>query len=135
LAGIAVVVAASGCGSTTPTAPDQRNVTYSTTDLTVGTGPEATTGKTVTVQYTGWLYSDSAPDHKGMQFDANMFSFVLGENTVIKGFEMAVTGMKIGGTRRAIIPPSLAYGAAGNAAAKIGPNAALVFEISLVNVL
>jgi FKBP-type peptidyl-prolyl cis-trans isomerase FkpA len=128
------LVAASGCGSSMPTAPDQSPVAYSATDLTVGTGTEATAGKTVTVQYVGWRYSESVPDHKGTQFDANMFSFVLGENTVIKGFEMAVTGMKIGGTRRAIIPPSLAYGTAGNPAVNIDPNATLVFDITLLNV-
>jgi FKBP-type peptidyl-prolyl cis-trans isomerase FkpA len=128
------LVAACGCGSSSPTAPDQSSVLYSTTDLTVGTGTEATARKTVTVQYVGWRYSESAPDHKGTQFDASMFSFVLGENTVIKGFEMAVTGMRVGGTRRAIIPPSLAYGTAGNPAANIAPNATLVFEITLSDV-
>jgi FKBP-type peptidyl-prolyl cis-trans isomerase len=59
---------------------------------------------------------------------------VVGQNTVIKGLEMAVIGTKIGGTRRAIIPPSLAYGTAANPAAKIPGNAALVFDIALLDV-
>jgi len=132
--GTLLLVAAYGCSSSTPAGPDQSNVAYSTTDLKLGSGTEATTRKTVTVKYVGWLYDESAPDHKGTQFDANMFSFVLGDNTVIKGFEMTVTGMKIGGARRAVIPPSLAYGTAGNPAANIGPNATLVFEITLLDV-
>ena len=53
---------------------------------------------------------------------------------MIKGLEMAVIGTKIGGTRRAIIPPSLAYGTAANPAAKIPGNAALVFDIALLDV-
>jgi FKBP-type peptidyl-prolyl cis-trans isomerase FkpA len=129
-----VLAVAFGCDRAMPTAPDQGNVAYSTTDITVGAGMEAAAGKAVTVRYVGWLYSDSAPDHKGSQFDASTFSFVVGENTVIKGLEMAVTGMKNGGMRRAIIPPSLAYGTAGNLAAKIPANATLVFEISLMDV-
>jgi FKBP-type peptidyl-prolyl cis-trans isomerase FkpA len=135
LIGLLLLVAAYSCGSSTPAGPDQSNVPYSATDLNLGSGTEATARKTVTVKYVGWLYDESAPDHKGTQVDANMFSFVLGDNTVIQGFEMAVTGMKIGGTRRAVIPPSLAYGTAGNPAAKIGPNATLVFDITLLDVL
>jgi FKBP-type peptidyl-prolyl cis-trans isomerase len=106
-------------------------VAYSQVDLTVGTGAEATAGKTVTVQYIGWLYSETGADHKGAQFDAGQLPpFVVGGGTLIRGFEMAVTGMKVGGVRRAIIPPSLAYGSAGNGGT-IPPNAAVVFEILL----
>jgi FKBP-type peptidyl-prolyl cis-trans isomerase FkpA len=129
---IALLAASAGCdfGKTTaPTAPDQTNVPYSQTDLTIGTGVEATAGSTVTVQYGAWLYSDTAPDHKGTQLDANTASFVLGANQVIKGFDQGVTGMKVGGTRRVIIPPSLAYGSTGYQS--IPPNAALVFDIAL----
>jgi FKBP-type peptidyl-prolyl cis-trans isomerase FkpA len=114
-----------------PTAPDQSNVPYSQTDLTVGTGAEATTGSTATVQYGAWLYSDTASDHKGTQIDANTVSFVVGTTPpqVIPGFDMGVTGMKVGGTRRVICPPSLAYGSTGYQT--IPPNAALVFDIGL----
>jgi FKBP-type peptidyl-prolyl cis-trans isomerase FkpA len=130
---IVILAAACACGSSSPIAPDQSNVAFSTTDLTVGTGTEATAGKTVSVQYALWLYSDTAADHKGSSLQSGALPpFVLGTNQVIPGFDMAVTGMKIGGTRRAIIPPSLAYGSAGNP--PIPPNAALVFEIGLTNV-
>jgi FKBP-type peptidyl-prolyl cis-trans isomerase FkpA len=116
-----------------PTAPEQSSAGYSTNDLTLGTGTEATTGRTATVRYVGWLYSVSAPDHKGGQFDAGTFSFTIGAHSVIQGFEMAVNGMKVGGTRRAVIPPSLAYGTSGNPAANIGPDATLVFDITLID--
>jgi FKBP-type peptidyl-prolyl cis-trans isomerase len=128
-----VVTAACDFGSNaTPTAPDQSNVAYSTTDLTVGTGTEAISGSTASVQYGAWLYSDSAPDHKGTGLEQNSFSFVVGANQVIKGFDQGVQGMKVGGTRRVIVPPSLAYGSTGYQ--QIPPNAALVFDIALTNV-
>ncbi|MEO6239502.1 MAG: FKBP-type peptidyl-prolyl cis-trans isomerase [Vicinamibacterales bacterium] len=133
LPALLVVAAACNNGSSSPTAPDQSAIPYSQVDLTVGTGAEAAVGKAATVQYAGWLYSDTGPDHKGTQFDAGSLApFVIGSNTLIKGFEMAVTGMKVGGIRRAVIPPSLAYGATGSSS--IPPNAALVFEILLGNV-
>ena len=132
---LALFVLAAACnnGSSSPTAPDQRAIPYSQVDLTVGTGAEAAVGKSATVQYAGWLYSDTGPDHKGAQFDAGQLApFVIGSNTLIKGFDMAVSGMKVGGIRRAVIPPSLAYGSTGSSS--IPPNAALVFEILLGNV-
>jgi FKBP-type peptidyl-prolyl cis-trans isomerase FkpA len=132
LAATGVLVAASACGSKSPVAPDQSNVAFSTTDLTVGTGADATAGKTATVQYNAFFYSDTAADHKGAQFDSGTFPFVLGANQVIRGFDMAVTGMKVGGTRRAVVPPSLAYGTTGSG--PVPPNAALVFDIALTNV-
>jgi FKBP-type peptidyl-prolyl cis-trans isomerase FkpA len=133
---LSLLFATAGCnnGSSSPTAPDQSAVAYSQTDLTVGTGTEATVGTTATVQYGGWLYSDTAADHKGAQFDASSFAYLVGGGTLIKGFDMAVTGMKVGGIRRVIMPPSLAYGATGNSAGTIPPNAALVFDILLGNV-
>jgi len=131
-AALALVVTASGCGSSSPVAPDQSSVAYSQTDFTIGTGAEATAGKTATVQYAGWLYSETGVDKKGAQFEANVHTFVLGGNQVIKGFDTGVTGMRVGGTRRVIIPPSLAYGASGNG--PIPPNTAVVFDLALTNV-
>jgi FKBP-type peptidyl-prolyl cis-trans isomerase FkpA len=131
---IGLLLVAAGCnngGGSSPTAPDQSAVAYSQTDLTVGTGAEAVVGTTATVQYGGWLYSETAADHKGAQFGADQFSFVVGGGTLIKGFDMGVTGMKVGGIRRVIIPPSLAYGAQGNSNGTIPPNAAIVFDILL----
>src|SRR6476469_1902465 len=129
---IALVVALAACASACdfgkvsgPTAPDQSNVAYSQTDLTIGTGATAIAGTTATVAYGAWLYSETTADHKGAQVDSSQITFLLGANQVIKGFEQGVTGMKEGGTRRVIVPPSLAYGSAGNQS--IPPNAALVF--------
>jgi len=133
---LVLLVAASGCdfGSTSPTAPDQSSVVYSQTDVTIGTGAEATAGKTANVQYALWLYSETAADKKGTQLQASQFSYVVGSTTIIKGFDMGVTGMKVGGVRRIIVPPALAYGTAGNNDGTIKPNAALVFEITLAGV-
>jgi len=133
---LVLLVGTAGCdfGTATLTSPDQSAVPYSQADLTVGTGTEATGGRTASVQYTGWLYSDTGVDHKGTQFDTGQFAYVVGSTSIIKGFDMGVTGMKVGGTRRVTMPPSLAYGATGNSTGSIKPNAALVFDITLVNV-
>ena len=123
------------CGDS-PTTPGL-NIPYSQTDLTVGTGTEATNGKTVRVYYTGWLYSTTATDNKGGVFDSNLtgvgFSFIVGGGGVIKGFEQGVVGLKVGGKRRLILPPELAYGSQGSGSA-IPPNATLIFEIELLGV-
>jgi FKBP-type peptidyl-prolyl cis-trans isomerase FkpA len=132
----ALLVGAAGCdfGSSSPTAPDQTGVAYSQTDLTVGTGTEATVGSTAAVQYALWLYSDTGTDHKGTQLQSGQFSYRVGDGSLIKGFDMGVTGMKVGGVRRITVPPSLAYGTTGNSDGSIKPNAALVFEILLAGV-
>ncbi len=101
------------------------------TDLVVGSGPEATTGSTVSVNYVGAL-----PD--GTVFDASAnhggaFTFPLGAGQVIRGWDEGVKGMKVGGKRLLVIPPTLAYGnqAVGGV---IPANATLVFEVELVSV-
>ena len=125
-----------GCGDDSPTGPSL-GIPFSATDITVGTGTEATTGKTVRVYYTGWLYSTTATDNKGGVFDSNTtglgFSFTIGQGTVIKGWDQGVPGMKVGGKRRLIIPPELGYGTAGSGAVIPG-NATLIFEIELLGV-
>ena len=133
---LVLLVGAAGCdfGTSSPTAPDQTAVAYSQTDLTVGTGAEATPGTTASVQYALWLYSDTGADKKGAQIQQSQFAYVVGSTSIIKGFDMGVTGMKVGGVRRIIIPPSLAYGTTGNSDGTIKPNAALVFEILLAGV-
>lgn len=100
-------------------------------DLKVGTGAEAVAGKTVTVNYTGWLTD-------GTKFDSSLdsgqpFSFVLGTGYVIPGWDQGVAGMKVGGKRRLTVPPALGYGANG-AGGVIPPNATLVFDVELLNV-
>jgi FKBP-type peptidyl-prolyl cis-trans isomerase FkpA len=123
-----------GCGSVTPVAPDQTSVQYSQVDLVVGGGAQAVPGSNATVTYSGWLYSETAADHKGTLFGGGTFSFVVGAGSVIPGFDQGVNGMQVGGTRRLTVPPSLAYGDQGNAQAGIPANAALVFEVTLNSV-
>jgi FKBP-type peptidyl-prolyl cis-trans isomerase len=114
-------------GATEVTMPD--GLQY--TDDQIGTGAEATTGKTAVVHYTGWLMD-------GTKFDSSVdrnqpFSFPLGAGQVIKGWDEGVVGMKVGGKRTLIIPPALGYGARG-AGGVIPPNATLKFEVQLLDV-
>jgi FKBP-type peptidyl-prolyl cis-trans isomerase len=104
-------------------------------DTVVGDGKEAAAGNHVDVHYTGWLYDDNAPDHKGQKFDSSLdrgqlFSFPLGAGHVIKGWDEGVAGMKIGGKRTLIIPSEMGYGPRG-AGGVIPPNATLVFDVEL----
>ena len=127
-----------GGGSSSPTSPTQPSAPYSQTDLRAGTGAEATSGKRLTVNYTGWLYDPTQPEQKGRQFDTSVgrqpFAFTLGAGQVIRGWDQGVAGMKVGGQRRLVIPPELAYGSAGAGGGAIPPNATLVFDIELVDV-
>ena len=121
-----------GCGSSSPTSPSA-NVPFSTVDLRVGTGAEAALGSRATVNYSGWLYNSGGVDNKGTRFDAGTLpSFTVGQG-VITGFSQGTVGMRVGGLRRVIIPPSLGYGAAGRSPS-IPPNATLIFEIELVSI-
>ena len=101
------------------------------TDRTVGGGTEATSGREVTVHYTGWL-------ENGKKFDSSVdrgqpFSFPLGAGRVIKGWDEGVAGMKVGGKRTLTIPANLGYGARG-AGGVIPPNATLIFDVELPGV-
>ena len=100
-------------------------------DLVVGTGPEAKKGQTVSVHYTGWLTDgkkfDSSKDH------GKPFSFALGRGQVIQGWDEGVVGMKVGGRRKLIIPPALAYKDQGSPPT-IPPNATLIFTVELLAV-
>lgn len=125
-----LTVAACGGGSDTPTAPSA-NVPFSTIDVRVGTGAEANTGRLATVKYAGYYYSATAAENKGSGFDDGSFQFTVGSG-VIAGFSQGVIGMRVGGLRRVIIPPSLGYGA--QAYNGIPGNSTLVFDIELVAV-
>jgi FKBP-type peptidyl-prolyl cis-trans isomerase FkpA len=120
-----------------PKAP-AANPGFTRTDLQVGTGREAQKGKGVSVHYTGWLYDPTQPGMKGRMFDSSkqrgQFDFVLGVGQVIPGWDQGFDGMKIGGRRRLIIPPSLAYGVDGAGGGIIPPNATLIFEMELLDV-
>ena len=111
-------------------------------DVQVGTGETASAGQQVSVHYTGWLWEAdaSAPEggRHGAKFDSSKdrgqpFGFALGAGQVIAGWDQGVAGMKVGGTRRLLIPASLGYGARG-AGGVIPPNATLLFEVDLLSV-
>lgn len=107
-------------------------------DSSLGSGKIAIKGKKVKVNYTGWLYDPSKPMGRGQQFDTSVgrepFTFTLGAGEVIKGWDEGFENMKVGGKRKLIIPAELAYGRAG-AGSVIPPNAVLMFEVELVDVL
>jgi peptidylprolyl isomerase len=100
------------------------------TDLVVGDGAEAVAGETVVVNYRGTLAN-------GTEFDSSYgrgpFSFPLGGGRVIQGWDEGVAGMKVGGKRKLVIPPDLAYGERG-AGGVIPPNATLTFEVELLRI-
>ena len=102
------------------------------TDITVGDGAEATSGSTVSVHYVGVAFST------GEEFDASWnrgepFDFPLGAGRVIKGWDMGVAGMKVGGRRKLVIPPHLGYGSRG-AGGAIKPGETLIFVVDLLAV-
>lgn len=133
---LATSLSAAACGgnnSTSPSTATPPSAAYSQTDLREGAGATATPGRTVMVSYTGWLYDPTKIESKGAQFDTSTnFQFVLGAGRVIQGWDQGVVGMKVGGQRRLIIPPNLAYG--GTAVGSIPPNSTLVFDVMLLAV-
>ena len=101
-------------------------------DLQLGTGPAAAKGSKVKVHYTGWLLEE------GTKFDSSLdrnepLEFTLGAGDVIKGWELGVAGMKVGGKRQLRIPPELAYGYRGQPPS-IPRNAYLIFDVELLDV-
>jgi len=129
-----------------PPQPQAPEAALLVTDLVMGVGDEALPGMIVIVHYTGWLYDPGAKDFRGIQFDSSRergqpLSFPLGAGRVIRGWEQGIPGMKIGGTRRLVIPPELAYGSrcvekypGSGGGCVIPPNSTLLFEIELLAV-
>jgi FKBP-type peptidyl-prolyl cis-trans isomerase len=139
---IAITAACSGKSEAPPasaSAPAANAVTsLQTATLKPGTGATVGGGQIAVVQYTGWLYEAGAADHKGKQFDSSRnagqpFKFPVGTGSVIKGWDQGVAGMKVGESRRLVIPPDLAYGDSG-AGGVIPPGATLVFDVELVGI-
>jgi FKBP-type peptidyl-prolyl cis-trans isomerase FkpA len=132
---LAAACAVTASCSDSPNAPSS-SAPYSQVDLLVGTGQAAATGNILTVNYSGWLYDPAKPDNKGLLFDTSIgkdpFVFTLGTASVIQGWDQGLVGMKTGGIRRLVVPPSLGYGSVRNFS--IPPYATLVFEIELIGV-
>lgn len=106
------------------------------TDHVVGKGRVAEAGSTVTIHYTGWLYSPTSPKQRGSKFDSSVDStpyvFKLGAGAVIKGWDEGVRGMRVGGKRTLVVPASMGFGKDG-----LGPvpsTANLLFDIELMDV-
>jgi FKBP-type peptidyl-prolyl cis-trans isomerase len=109
-------------------------------DIAPGSGRTVVPHAAILVNYTGWLYDGCKPDFKGAEFDssrnrATPFGFMVGAGRVIKGWDEGVIGMHEHEAKRLlIIPPDKAYGEKG-AGDRIPPNAALVFEIEMVQIV
>lgn len=101
-------------------------------DTVVGTGQEVKAGATVSVHYTGAVASTGEVFQSSKDFGTNPITFPLGN--VIKGWTDGIPGMKIGGTRRLVIPAALAYGATPPPGSGIPANADLVFDVELIAV-
>ena len=125
--------AAAGCNDGTPTSPAP---IFEQTDLRAGSGVPAASGNKVSVYYTGWIYDADRPEQKGLQFEtnigaANPLTFTLGVGQVIAGWDSGILNQRVGGLRRLVIPPSLAYG--GTRRGPIPANATLIFEVELIS--
>jgi FKBP-type peptidyl-prolyl cis-trans isomerase FkpA len=134
----ALAISASGCGGgddspTAPSLPPTGTAPYSQTDLRVGTGTEAQASSNITVNYTGWLYSNTAADNKGNVFDSGrLTNYPLSQ--LIAGWRQGIPGMRVGGVRRLVIPPELAYGSSTPDPRVMPPNATLLFEVELISI-
>jgi FKBP-type peptidyl-prolyl cis-trans isomerase FkpA len=132
---VLLLCAIAACGSDSSSTAPTSSAPYSQVDLVVGTGATAAAGRTTTVTYALWLYDSSKSDGKGTSIPQSSapYSFVLGTGAVIAGWDQGVAGMKVGGQRRLIIPPNLAYGA-NSPGGGIPANATLLFDITLLGV-
>ena len=132
-----LLAACGGGGSDTPAIAPVGPSVLQTSDSLVGAGAVAANGNTLTIHYTGWLYSSTAANYRGTQFDTSVgkqpFQFKLGAGTVIAGFDQGLVGMRVGGTRVLIIPGAMGYGAAG-VPGLIPANSGLVFSVELLAV-
>lgn len=110
-----------------------------TEELRPGVGQTALPGMQVVVHYTGWIYQADALGFRGRKFDSSRdrsqpFSLRLGEGRVIAGWEQGLPGMQVGGLRRLVIPPQLAFGDRNIGNGLIPPGSTLVFEVELLAV-
>ena len=101
-------------------------------EVKVGTGPSPTKRQWLAVHYEGYLTDGTLFDSSRKR--GQPFRFTFGMGVVIKGWDEGLASMKVGGVRRLVLPPDLAYGAAGAPGGKIPPNATLVFDIELLEI-
>jgi FKBP-type peptidyl-prolyl cis-trans isomerase len=135
--GVVLMLSPAGKNASQPnqTNQEKKTVTPDTTGLVItdeviGTGAEATTGSTISVNYLGTLTDGTKFDSS---YDRNEpFEFKLGAGQVIAGWDQGFAGMKVGGKRKLVIPPSLGYGASANGS--IPANSTLIFEVELLDV-
>jgi peptidylprolyl isomerase len=116
-----------------PSTSNSKNMSEITTpsglkyvDVKVGDGATPETGQSIKVKYAGTL-------ENGQKFDSGTFDFRVGTGEVIKGWDEGLITMKVGGSRKLIIPPDLGYGARG-AGNVIPPNATLLFDVELLKI-
>jgi peptidylprolyl isomerase len=123
------LIATARAEEATVTAPEGLKIE----DTKIGEGASPAPGQICVMHYTGWLYQNGV---KGAKFDSSVdrgepFEFPIGTGRVIKGWDLGVAGMKVGGKRTLIIAPELGYGARG-AGGVIPPNATLMFDVELL---
>ena len=102
-------------------------------DLQAGTGASPQTGQTVVAEYTGWVADSGTLFDSSFNPDRSPFEFQIGTGGVIQGWDEGFSTMQVGGKRRLIIPSALAYGEEGRPP-QIPPNAALIFDVELLEV-
>jgi|GEM_PF-153200 len=113
---------------------------FTKTDLVTGTGAAAAAKNLVTIRYTGWLYDNTKTDNKGAEFfdaySGQAFSFLLGVDSRIAGWDQGIVGMQVGGKRRLLIPASMAWAQFGlkddaTGLYRVPPSTAVVYEIEV----
>jgi len=138
--GLTIALSLTACKRAEPPAPTSTQaapaIALQKIDSVVGTGKEAVAGSTAVVNYTGWLYEPKAEAQHGAKFDSSVgrspFSFQVDGGQVIKGWDVGVQGMKVGGKRTIIVPAEMGYGA--NGIGPIPPNSNLIFDVELLDV-
>ena len=134
VSGLVVLTAVLSSCDSNPTSPSDQP--FAVTDIRPGTGAIALNGDLLAVHYIGWLYDPARIDGKGGVFDTSRngtpFTFTLGSEEVIPGWDLGLVGMSVGGVRRLVIPPKLAYGDSRNG--PIPQYATLIFEIELLGI-
>lgn len=135
---VAALVTSACGGDTSPSGTRAEDIaSLQTLDVSVGSGAQAVPGQRISVHYTLYLYSSTAPGNRGARKQSSRdmgaaFQFVLGNREVIPGWDQGIPGMRVGGSRTLLIPSALSYGSRGQG--DIPPNSALVFDVDLISI-